>query len=99
MSIKTSVNRLVQLGIKKTTVDGATNYTTPGVIRNNAKPADATDPKINGGLKSPITINVLTSNISDVHGNGSVLIEEALTMELVDADGNIFTVSAINWPP
>lgn len=99
MTIRSDLNKLISKDINKSAVAPANNYQSRGVIRNNSNNADPTDPKKNGGLKSPITLNILTTVQRDILGDGSVLVEDAATAEMVDADGNVYTITSITWPP
>jgi len=103
MTVKQSINRLVEIDIAADTLGTAVNFETIAASRTDAKPAPATDPSINGGsgLAAPLTMTVTATQIVNIPvpvGASSVDVEVVTAYDLTDADSNVFPVTVVGYP-
>ncbi len=101
MSIKQSLRKLVDAGVKRTVLNAANSHPAQSAIISKALKEPPPDTRYSG-LADPVVMDVTATTIVTIPvplGASSVDVEVIQSYTLTDANGTIYTVTVNNYPP
>jgi len=100
MSIKQSLRKLVDAGVKRTVLNAANSHPAQSAIISKALKEPPPDTRYS--LVDPLVMDVTATTIITIPvplGASSVDVEVIQSYTLTDANGTIYTVTVNNYPP